>query len=155
LAYLLLFRVLALLSGARSYRDIITFLAERREVLNAHFGTTLKRALALNTLRTILRTLPPGALEAAFRLHARALMETGKSSDMPAVAIDGKVLRGSFDPIHDRKAAGPLSTFANEAALILAHAEISDKSNETPAAEAMIRDLGLTGVIFTADAIHC
>jgi hypothetical protein len=41
-----LFTVLALMSGARSYRGIITFLDERRELLNQHFGVALKRAPA-------------------------------------------------------------------------------------------------------------
>jgi hypothetical protein len=55
LAPLLLFTVLALLSGATSYRHIICFLEQRRLVLNALFGCTLKRAPSLNTLRTLLQ----------------------------------------------------------------------------------------------------
>ena len=49
LPYLLMFTVLALLSGARSYRGIITFLEHRREHLNHHFGVDLKRAPVVNT----------------------------------------------------------------------------------------------------------
>jgi hypothetical protein len=56
LAPLLLFTVLALLSGATSYRHIICFLEQRLIVLNALFGCTLKRAPSLNTLRTVLQT---------------------------------------------------------------------------------------------------
>jgi predicted transposase YbfD/YdcC len=37
----------------------------------------------------------------------------------------------------------------------LAHTQIDEKSNEIPAAQQMIGELGLTGVIFTADAMHC
>ncbi len=44
LPHLLMFTVLALLSGARSYRGIITFLEQRRDHLNRHFGVDLKRA---------------------------------------------------------------------------------------------------------------
>ena len=66
LAPLLLFTVLALLSGATSYRHIICFLEQRRLVLNALFGCALKRAPSLNTLRTVLQTLDRDALEEAF-----------------------------------------------------------------------------------------
>jgi hypothetical protein len=59
LPYLLLFTVLALLSGAQSYRGIITFLDQRRGLLNGYFGMTLKRAPALNTLRTLLHPRRP------------------------------------------------------------------------------------------------
>lgn len=155
LPYLLMFTVLALLSGARSYRGIVTFLGQRRDHLNHHFGVKLKRAPAINTLRTILQTLDTETLEAAFRRHAQALMPTDEKGERPVIAIDGKTLRGSFDHINDRKAAQTLTAFASDAAIVLAHTEIDDKSNEIPAAQQMIRDLGLTGVVFTADAIHC
>ena len=153
LAPLLLFTVLALLSGATSYRHIICFLEQRRLVLNALFGCTLKRAPSLNTLRTVLQTLDRDALEDAFRQHARGLLPA--AGRMPVVALDGKTLKGSFDHLNDRKAAQALSAFASDAAILLAHSEIDEKSNEIPAAQRMIRELGLTGVLFTADALHC
>lgn len=73
----------------------------------------------------------------------------------PAVAIDGKTLRGSFDAFHDRKAAHVLSAFAADGQIILGHLAIAEKSNEIPAAQAMIAALGLTGRLFTLDAMHC
>ena len=175
LPHLLLFTVLALLSGARSYRGIITFLEQRRTHLNRHFGVDLKRAPVVNTLRTVLQSLQTEALEAVFRQHAKALLapsvaedetdgETdgaaagaaaGAAPSWPVIALDGKTLRRSFDHLNDRKAAQTLTAFACEAAIVLAHTEIDDKSNEIPAAEQMIRELGLSGVVYTADAMHC
>lgn len=152
---LLLFTVLALLSGARSYRGIITFLDQRRDHLNQHFGVNLKRAPALNTLRHVLQTLDTTDLEEVLRRHAKGFLPEPEHGERTAIALDGKVLRGSFDHIYDRKAAQTLTAFASEAAIVLAHTEINDKSNEIPAAQQMIRDLGLTGVLFTADAMHC
>jgi hypothetical protein len=155
LPYLLMFTVLALLSGARSYRGVITFLEQRREHLNHHFGVDLPRAPVVNTLRTVLQSLSTEALEDAFRHHAKALLPAGEAGEQPVIALDGKTLRGSFDHLNDRKAAQTLTAFASASAIVLAHIEIDDKSNEIPAAQQMIRDLGLTGVVFTADAMHC
>ena len=152
LAPLLLFTMLALLSGAKSYRGIITVMDQRRVLLNHHFRVNLKRAPAVNTLRTVLQSVDTGDLERAFRRHAKALLPAGEK---PVIALDGKTLRGSFDHIKDRKAAQTLTAFASAAAIVLAHTEIDDKSNEIPAAQQMIRELGLTGVVFTADAMHC
>src|SRR3712207_491049 len=154
LAPLLLFTGLALLSGATSYRRIICFLEQRRIVLNALFGCSLPRAPSLNTLRSILQTVDRNALEDAFRRHARSRMPPAEPGRMPVVALDGKTLKGSFDPLNDRKAAQALSAFASEAAILLAHREIDAKSNEIPAAQRMIAELGLSGVLFTADALH-
>jgi len=155
LPYLLLFTVLALMSGARSYRGIITFLEERRELLNRHFGVALKRAPVVNTLRTVLQSLDAEALERAFRHHARDLLSVVEADGRPVIALDGKTLRGSFDHINDKKAAQTLTAFASSSAILLAHTPIDEKSNEIPAAQQMIGELGLTGVIFTADAMHC
>src|ERR671910_1826016 len=153
LAPLLLFSVLALLSGATSYRRIIIFLDQRRVVLNTLFGVSLKRAPSINTVRTVLQDLDGDALEQAFRRHAEGLLPATEPGRMPVIALDGKTLKGSFDHLTDRKAA--LSAFASEAAILLAHSEIDVKSNEIPAAQRMIAELGLTGVLFTADALHC
>ena len=147
--------MLAFLSGAKSYRGIITFLEQRRGLLNDHFGMDLKRAPAVNTLRTILQSLETDALEAVFRRHAKALLSASETGDRLAIALDGKTLRGSFDHLGDQKAAQTLTAFASPSAIVLAHTEIDEKSNEIPAAEQMIHDLGLKGVVFTADAMHC
>jgi hypothetical protein len=155
LPYLLLFTILALLSGAESYRGIITFLDQRRGLLNRYFGVTLRRAPALNTLRNLLQSLDGAALEATFRSHAKGLLPTAEPGDKPVIALDGKTLRGSFDHLEDRKAAQALMAFASQSAILLAHTEIAEKTNEIPAVEEMIRTLGLRGVIFTADAMHC
>ena len=44
LPYLLLFSILAILSGARGFSDIIIFMEQRLNVLNEVFGINLKRA---------------------------------------------------------------------------------------------------------------
>ena len=109
----------------------------------------------VNTFRTVLQSLNTEDLEEAFRRHAKALMPASAKGEKPVIALDGKTLRGSFDDMNDRKAAQTLTAFASASAILLAHTEIDEKSNEIPAAQQMIRDLGLTGVIFTADAMHC
>jgi hypothetical protein len=154
LPHLLLFSVLAVLAGATSYRGLRVFMAVHRERLNAVFGTTLRRAPAVNTLRTLFQALDPAALEAAFRQHARELSEAAPTSGPRVIALDGKTLKRSFDHLNDRAAAHVLSAFACEAALILAHQEVACAPEEIPAAQALIEALGVRGVLFTADALH-
>src|SRR4051794_34501251 len=154
LAHLLLFSVPAVLAGATSYRRIRLFIGAHRERLNATFGACFRRAPAVNTLRALLHALDPAELEAAFRRHAERLDVVPASPGRRVVALDGKTLRGSFDHLDDRAAAQVLSAFAGEAALILAHQEIAG-GDEVAAARALIERLGLSGVLFTADALHC
>jgi predicted transposase YbfD/YdcC len=155
LPYLLLFSVLAILSGAKGFSDIILFIEQRLDALNAAFGSTLKRAPSINTVRVLLHTLDGDSLETALRRHAESLLTGEPAQMMPIIAVDGKTLRGSADPFLDRKAAHMLSAFATENAILLAHAAVDDKTNEIPCVQALIRDLGLGGVLYTGDGMQC
>jgi predicted transposase YbfD/YdcC len=155
LSHLLLFSVLAVLAGATSYQKIITFIAVQRARLNAAFGAGLRRAPAVNTLRSLFLALDRDDLEGAFRRHARELNRAVPVTGKRTIALDGKTLRGSFDHLNDRAAAHVLSAFASDAALILAHREVAGSPGEIAAVPTLIKELGLTGVLFTADALHC
>ena len=156
LAPLLMVSVLALLSGATSYRKIHGFIDTHLPRLNKAFGLGWRKAPAYSSVRTILHGLDPLAVENAFRTHAASLMPAAPDDGMPAaIAVDGKTLRRSFDGFHDRKAAHVLSAFAHDEAIILGHLSVDDKSNEIPAAQALITELGLKGRLFTLDAMHC
>jgi predicted transposase YbfD/YdcC len=152
--HLLLFSVLALLAGATSYQGIVTFIGLQRDRLNTVFGACFRRAPAVNTLRHLFLTLDRDDLEAAFRRHACAL-SASTPGVLRTIALDGKTLRGSVDHPNDRKAAHVLSAFAGDAALILAHQEVAGAPDEIPAVPRLIAGLGMTGVLFTADALHC
>ncbi len=156
LPHVLLFSILAIVSGCDSYRGIVTFIDVHRQRLNTVFGLQWRRAPAHTAIRYILQGLDPAAVEAAFRRHAGLLQEARQTSGEGTIALDGKVLRGSFDKFHDRAAAGMLSAFATDTALVLAHADIADKTNEIPAAQTLLAELGLAkGALVTLDALHC
>ena len=95
-------------------------------------------------------------MEAAFRRHAALLQAAHATPGQGSIALDGKTLRGSFDKFNDRAAAQVLNAFATDTALVLAHIDIAEKSNEIPAAQALLAELGLApGAVVTLDAMHC
>lgn len=152
----IVFSLIALLSGARSYRQIHTLIQRRLGLLNAAFPqAALPRAPAYTSVRGILQQLDPAALEQAFRRHAAGLDRSCGDTPSRFVAIDGKTLRQSFDQFADRKAAHVLSAFGVDHQIILAHAVVDEKSNEIPAVQALIAEMGLSGRVFTLDAMHC
>ena len=155
LPYILLYAVLAVLAGAISYRRIQRFMDIHRERLNVVFGTRWKRAPAHTAVRYILQGLNEQDLEPALRRHSRALLSEAREPKGLRVAIDGKVLKGSFDHFLDQKAAQMLSALATQEQLVLGQLAVSAKSNEIPAAQQLIQELGLTGCLFTLDALHC
>jgi hypothetical protein len=155
LPHILLFSILAVSSGANSYRGIRTFIRVHRQKLNEAFDIDWKRAPAHTSIRFILQGLKAADVETAFREHAGALDAAAPIAGVRALALDGKVLKGSFDAFNDVKARQVLSAFATNTALVLAHFEIDEKSNEIPAAQKLFAELDLANRIVTLDAMHC
>ena len=156
LPHVLLFSILAIVTGCNSYRGIVTFIDVHRHKLNATFGLRWRRAPAYTAVRYILQGLDPADVEVAFRRHASLLQAARGTPGKGSIALDGKTLRGSFDNFHDRAAMQVLSAFATDTSLVLAHVDIDDKSNEIPAAQRLLTELGVAeGAIITLDALHC
>jgi len=155
LPYVLLFSIFAMVSGANSYRSLRTYFRVHRQRLNEAFGIDWKNAPAHTAIRYILYRLSAAEVERVLREHAANLNGAPAGANARVVAFDGKTLKGSFDSFNDRKATQLLSAFAVDTGLVLAHIEIDEKSNEIPAMQKLLQELGLAGHIATADAIHC
>jgi hypothetical protein len=155
LAHVLLFSILSIVTGGNSYRGIVTFIDVHLRRLNETFGLTWRRAPSHTAIRYILKGLDPADVETVFRRHAARLQTASAPPGQGSIALDGKTLRGSFDNFRDRAAAQVLSAFATDTSLMLAHVDIAEKSNEIPAAQALLADLGINNsTIVTLDALH-
>lgn len=153
LGHILLFTILAILSGATSYRKVHTFIVAHYDELNDIFDLSWKRMPAYTTIRDIIQGTSGSELERVFREYSQSLVET--ETEKKVIGCDGKVLRGSFDHFADKKAIQILSAFASDSHIILAHEEIDTKTNEIPTVQKLMEELGLSGYIFTLDALHC
>lgn len=154
LPHVLLFTVLAILSGADSYRKIATFIDLRFATLKVLCGLRWKKPPAYTALRDILLGLDETALEAAFRSHAASLTHLPPQE---VIAIDGKALRGSFDHLEAQRASLIVTAFASADCLALGHIVLDEheKASEIPAAQQLMTELGLSGKLFSLDALHC
>ena len=153
LGHILLFTILAILSGADSYRKVQKFIVVHYETLNEIFDLNWKRMPAHTTIRDIIQGTSGTELEQSFRQYSQVLAEN--DAEKQFIGCDGKVLRGSFDHFQDQKAVQILRAFAGNTDIILAHEEIATKTNEIPTAQMLMEQLGLVGHIFTFDALHC
>jgi len=155
----LLLLVLAVLSDAKSYRHVEIFIQEHLKRIKKDLKIKWKRAPAHNSIREILLGVSSEELEKSFREHAQQIEKAKqglkKKKAIKQIAFDGKALCGSVDLSIDKRFIQLLSGFAVEGKIILCHYEIEEKTNEIPALQKLIVDLGLTGVLITADALHC
>ena len=152
---LLLVSILAILSGAESYRDIARFMKLRLNTLNHWLGISWKGSPSKSLLGYVMGKLAPESVENIFREYSAELAKTNKLLKN-SYAIDGNALRGSFNHLKDHKILQILSVFCTGSDLILAHRDIADKTNEIPEAQTLIKELGLPpGSVYTLDAMHC
>jgi hypothetical protein len=154
LRFIVLFSIMAILSNAKSYRDIARFIMKHFTKLQKDFGLKWEKAPAYTTVRNIIQGIDKQGLESCFRAYSQSLSGTDKDNPV-GIAVDGKVLRGSYDHFQDKKAIQVLSFFNTESELILAHETIDVKTNEIPVAQALIPQLDLEGAVYTLDALHC
>ncbi|OQX10551.1 MAG: hypothetical protein BWK80_45640 [Desulfobacteraceae bacterium IS3] len=156
---ILLFSIFAIHGGAVSHRKIHTFIKGHYEVLNEKFGHERKRLPAYTTIRNIIIGLYSDESEECFRKYSLKLSGSPELSEEKNrkcfIACDGKVLRGSSDNFNDKKAIQILSVFLQESGIIPAYYEADEKTDEIPAAQQMMSELGLENCIFTYDAINC
>ena len=155
LPHIFLFSILAVMAGANSYRAVHSFIDIHLARLKRTFGLGWTRAPAYTTLRGILQGLDVAQVERVFRLHAEILSENAACPGLRLVAFDGKTLRGRFDNFSAQKAAHRVSAIAADGGLVLGHLEIDDKSNEIPAVQRLLGELGLAESVITVDAMHC
>ena len=149
-----LFAILAIVAGANSYRAVHSFIDVHLAQLRDAFGVKWRKAPAYTTIRGS-GQLDPASVEAVFRRHAAILNDAAEIQGRRHVAIDGKTLRRSFDNFLDRRAAHMLSAFASDTALVLAHLDCDEKSNEIPAVQTLLGSLPLSDAVVTVDAMHC
>lgn len=145
--------VMSMLAGSQSLRTIEAFIEEQLANLNRLFGTRWRKAPCWVAIRDFLLGLDEQELERAFREHAHRQVSPPPGRQF--IAIDGKALRGSADRVKDIAARQLVSAFNHDGLIVLGHIEVDDKSNEIPAAQALIESFGLSGLVFTLDALHC
>ena len=154
LPHILLFSILAIASGADSYRKMAIFIEENFETLQTHFKLSWKRPPAYNSIRHIIHSLDYDEVEKAFRAYSEEAT-TFDTDTLTAVSLDGKALRHSFDNLADERFKQILSAFNAENNIILAHAKIgTSKDNEINCAIQLMKDLGIDNVVYTLDALH-
>ena len=154
LPHLLLFSILAIASGADSYRKMAIFIEEHFHVLQGQYGLSWKRPPSYNSIRHVIHGLNQTATEKAFRAYSKEAAGYEKGQ-WKVVSLDGKALKHSFDNVADERFKQILSAFSSEQNIILAHEKIGiSKENEINVAIKLMKDLHMDHVLYTLDALH-
>ena len=104
-----------------------------------------------DTFSRLFRQLDPAQFGAAFQRFMAGFCQQVEG----VVAIDGKVLRRSFDRASGKSPLHMVSAWGCEQRMVLAQFATDAKSNEIKAVPALLGMLALKGTIVTTDALNC
>lgn len=149
----------AVVCGARSFAAIGEWAADAPQWVLAVLGARRHdRHGALiapheSTLRRTIQSFDADLLDAVINgwLAAQAPVPAAEAG-LPAVAADGKTVRGAWRP--DGTQVHLLSAISHDSGVVLAQREIAAKTNEIPELAPLLAGLDLSGVVVTADALH-
>ena len=147
---LLIIALCAVLSGGQGAVDMALYAQTKESFLRGFL--VLKNGLpSHDTFSRLFRHLDPDQ----FRTTFQRFMEVFSITYQGVIAIDGKVLRRSFDRASSKSALHMVSAWGCEQRMVLAQIATDAKSNEITAVPKLLRMLSLKGTIVTADALNC
>src|SRR5271167_2635799 len=147
---LLIIALCAVLSGGQGAVDMALF-AQAKENFLRGFLRLANGLPSHDTFSRLFRQLDPAQFGAAF-----ARFMAGFCAQVEGVvAIDGKVLRRSFDHASGKSPLHMVSAWGCQQRLVLAQIATDTKSNEITAVPKLLAMLSLKGTIVTTDALNC
>jgi predicted transposase YbfD/YdcC len=147
---LLIIALCAVLCGGQGAVDMALF-AKSKEPFLREFLDLKNGPPSHDTFSRLFRHLNPDQFRASFRRFMTAFSETCQG----VIAIDGKVLRRSFDRASDKSTLHMVSAWGCEQRIVLAQIATDAKSNEITAVPKLLAMLSLKGTIVTVDALNC
>jgi len=147
---LLMIALCTTLCGGQSAVDMALFARAKEPFLRGFLK--LENGLpSHDTFSRLFRQLDPAQFGAAFQRFMARFSERVQG----VVAIDGKLLRRSFDRASGKSALHMVSAWGCEQRLVLAQIATDTKSNEITAVPKLLEMLSLKGTIVTTDALNC
>ena len=147
---LLIIALCTVLCGGQGAVAMARF-AESKETLLRSFLKLENGVPSHDTFSRLFRHLDPARFGAVFQRFIAKFADTVQS----VVAIDGKVLRRSFDRASSKSALHMVSAWGCEQRLVLAQIATDAKSNEITAVPELLKLLSLKGATVTTDAMNC
>ena len=138
------------LCGGQYASDMELF-AREKEAFLRQFLKLEKGLPSHDTFSRVFRLLDPEQFSACFQRFTSKFSQACQG----VVAIDGKVLRRSFDKASGKSPLHMVSAWGCEQRLVLAQIATDAKSNEITAVPQLLKLLSLEGTIVTVDALNC
>ena len=145
---LMMVSILATLSGAITYKGILKWANSLTEEYREKIF--LWKTPSLSTLRRFLMKLDTDKID---RMLTDWLLKHD-SLKGKVIAIDGKVVRGSYKDSKNKKGIQLLSAIIHQEGIVIAQKQIQKKTNEIPELRNLLEKVDLEDTVITTDALH-
>jgi hypothetical protein len=151
---ILLLVLMATMSGYYGQRATGDFVRKHHKALVKVFKPKRQKLPSYQTIARVMQRLDYDELTAAFFAWAKTVIPL---TDKDWASFDGKAIHGTTtDPGTSKQCYTNLvSLFATKSKLVITQGKVANKTNEIPLVQQLVSSLGLTGLVFTADALHC
>ena len=147
---MLMIALCTVLSGGEDCTDMAEFARAKLDFLRG-FLKLEHGVPSHDTFSRLFRLLDPEQFRDCFQRFMAGFADACQG----VVAIDGKVLRRSFDTASGKSALHMVSAWGCEQRLVLGQIATDAKSNEITAVPRLLKMLRLEGSIVTVDALNC
>ena len=147
---LLVIALCTVLSGGQGATHMAAFAVAKEPFLRG-FLKLENGVPSHDTFSRLFRLLDPEQFRTVFQQFMARFSETVQG----VIAIDGKVLRRSFDRASNKSALHMVSAWGCDQRMVLAQIATDAKSNEITAVPKLLEMLSLKGTIVTADTLNC
>jgi predicted transposase YbfD/YdcC len=141
----------AVIAGADGWKEIQEYAEGHLDWFQDN-GILLAGAPVDDTIARIISRIKPEQFRQSFINWMQSINELSKGD---LIAIDGKVLRGSYDRDDKRSTIHMVSAFATANKVVIGQLKTNAKSNEITAIPELLRLLDIKGCLISIDAIAC
>lgn len=151
---ILLLVLMATMSGYYGQRATGDFVKKHYDELVEALNPRNNKLPSYQTIARAMQHLDYDKLADVFFAWAQTVIPV---TDKDWASFDGKAIHGTTsDPGTAKQSFTNLvSLFVTKSKLVMAQGKVADKTNEIPLVRQLVSSLGLTGLILTADALHC
>jgi len=155
LPFVLIIVIMATMSGYYGYRAIGDFITRNEKDLIKYFKPKHGRLASYSTVRRVMIGIDYDDLNDKFYNWAKDYVKVAIGDWL---SLDGKAIRGTVSngKTSKQKFLSLISVFCEKSGSVLCVGKINNsKESEIPKVKELIKQLGLKGVVFTIDALHC
>ncbi len=153
--FVLLLVLMSTMSGQYGYRGIERFIKKNADDILKYLKPHKDRLPTYATIFRVVNNIDFDELSQVFQNWA---MDNAKPKEGEVISIDGKALKGTLVEYNSKyqNFISIVSAYSQSSQMVVGVSKYENKkSSEIGVVEQLIGDLGLTGVVFTMDALHC